>query len=236
MRYLGGKSRIAKEIAAVVAPRGIWWEPFCGGLSVSVQLAKYGPGVVSDVNPALIALYQAVRDGWQPPTSVSKEEHAAAKLLPDSDPLKAFIGFGCSFGGVWFAGLAKTAGRNYAVESGSAVTRDIQALATCTLAHLSFFSVDPHTAPCPEVIYCDPPYAGTTGYKGTAPFSHDMFWLYCQVWANRGVRVFVSEYTCPVANAVVWQKRHSSTIGRGAARVSADHVDAPLERLFAVAV
>jgi DNA adenine methylase len=103
MQYLGGKSRIAKEIAQVVAPQGFWWEPFCGGLSVSVQLAKFGPGLVSDANPALISLYTSVARGWLPPEALSLEEWREARRLPDSDPRKAFAGFGCSFGGRYFA-------------------------------------------------------------------------------------------------------------------------------------
>src|SRR5690606_2494941 len=94
VRYLGGKSRLAREIASIVnAARGPgvpFWEPFCGGLSVSVQLAKAGPGIVSDASVALISLYQAVRDGWDPPESVSEAEYHQARTLPETDPLHAF--------------------------------------------------------------------------------------------------------------------------------------------------
>jgi len=63
MRYLGGKSRIAKHIAPIVnaartPDRPKFWDPFCGGLSMAVALAKHGPGIVSDFNPALIAEWE----------------------------------------------------------------------------------------------------------------------------------------------------------------------------------
>lgn len=132
MQYLGGKTRIAKAIAEIVnAERGdrVFWEPFCGGLSVSVKLAAHGPGIVSDANPALIALYQAVRDGWDPPGHVSEEEYSAAKALPDSDPRKAFIGFGCSFGGKWFGGYARNArGDDYVGATQRSLARDLPKL------------------------------------------------------------------------------------------------------------
>jgi len=243
MRYLGGKSRIAKEIAAIVAPQGIWWEPFCGGLNVSVQLAKYGPGLISDANAALISLYKSVAMGWLPPEAVSAEEYQAAKALPDSDPRKAFIGFGCSFGGMWFSSYAPAKvvlrpGRapeqqNLARSTRNVLLRDIPALSLCTFRPMSFFDVDPQAFPSrPETIYCDPPYAGTTTYSGVAPFDHGIFWAYCQEWAGRGVRVFVSEYACPVGSDVVWEKQHGCQLG--AVRSSATSDNARTERLFRV--
>jgi DNA adenine methylase len=233
VQYLGGKSRLAKEIAAIVAPKGLWWEPFCGGLSVSVQLAKYGPGIVSDINPALIALYQAVRDGWVPPTSVSREEWTAAKSLPDSDPMKAFCGFGCSFGGKWFGGYARigvvTKGngqswlRNAATQTRKTLARDVAALGMCTLRRGSFFDVEPGSLGI-EALYCDPPYVGSTGY-GEA-FAHARFWRLCERWSECGVRVYVSEYVSPVEASIALERRTTTCVNQ------AEH--APRERLFRV--
>ena len=49
MQYLGGKTRIAKQLAEVidrVRPKSAWvWDAFCGGLSMSVALSKNGPCV-----------------------------------------------------------------------------------------------------------------------------------------------------------------------------------------------
>jgi DNA adenine methylase len=216
---------LAKEIAAIVAPRGLWWEPFCGGLSVSVQLAKYGPGIVSDVNPALIALCQAVRDGWAPPHEVSREQYEAARLLPDSDPLKAFAGFGCSFGGKWFDGYAyggkngwyAKPGNTYASAAARSVVRDVAALSACELLRTSFFDVLPGSLDL-DVIYCDPPYAGTTGYAGAGAFDHSAFWQRCHEWAETGARVYVSEYGCTVSSAIEWEKAHRTHVSRAGDR------------------
>lgn len=219
MQYLGGKSRIARAIADVVAPQGPWWEPFCGGLSVSVQLARYGSGLVSDAHPALIALYQAVRAGWVPPESVSREEYEAARELPDSDPLKAFIGFGCSYGGKWWGGYVgprrRWNNRTYnpgwiaddpIAATARALQRDLAILDECAIACLDFLAVRPERGRF-EVIYCDPPYAGVTGYKGVGPFDHARFWQRCAEWAALGTRVYVSEYEAGAARAqCVWQR------------------------------
>ncbi len=222
MQYLGGKSRIASAIADVVAPVGYWWEPFCGGLNVSVQLAAYGPGLVSDVQPALITLYQALRAGWKPPTRGTAEQYAAARDLPDTDPRKAFIGFGCSFSGKWMAGyvgLRSTKSqhrsgreisevysiRNAAVTAAQSVRSKVAGVAGCELACLSFFDVAPEPDRF-DAIYCDPPYAGTTGYDGAPPFDSSAFWRRCAEWAATDTRVFVSEYAASdaVRSRVVW--------------------------------
>jgi DNA adenine methylase len=220
VQYLGGKSRIAKPIAAIVNEvRGDrpFWEPFCGGLSVSVRLAKHGPGIVSDANPALIALYRGVRAGWTPPAHVSEPEWRAARTLPDTDPLKAFAGFGCSFGGKWFGGRARGLGRdgaerNYAAETNRSLARDIPALAGSAIECLDFLAIEPR--PCGlGAIYCDPPYAGTTGYGAVGELDHARFWARAQGWARCGAPVLVSELACPVPARTVWAREHRRTIG-----------------------
>lgn len=215
MKYLGGKSRIAREIVEAMDVRGPWWEPFCGGLSVSVQLASRGTGVCSDAHPALIALYRAIASGWNPPETLTETEYVAARYLPDSDPLKAFAGFGCSFGARYFAGYARSsAQRNYAGEARRSLLRDVGALrkAGVSIDHASFFDASPRSG---LTVYCDPPYMGTTGYS--VPFDSAAFWRRAREWADAGSRVFVSEYECPIDHEVAWSKAHRSSVARSAA-------------------
>ncbi len=240
MRYLGGKSKIAKQIAAVVAPKGLWWEPFCGGLAVSRELVSFGPGLVSDANEALIFLYRAVRAGWIPPEYVSRDEWEAAKTLPNSNPMKAFAGVGCSYLGMWFKGYEDVdvrtvasgpqAGRSFTQRRARAAKEcllaDIPRLSQCDLEVLSFFDISPVRSEL-ETIYCDPPYAGTLGYDATAPFDHCLFWEQCRRWAELGVRVFVSELSCSVRAEVVWEKEHVH-------RVSGTRSAPKIEKLFRV--
>lgn len=52
-----------------------------------------------------------------------------------------------------------------------------------------------------DVVYCDPPYAGTGGYG--REFDHDAFWQWCR---TRDFPVYVSEYRAPEDFISVWCK------------------------------
>lgn len=82
MYYLGGKARIAKALAAEIAkhrrPGQPVWEPFCGGLNSAV--AHGGVVHCTDACVPLIALLQAVRDGWDPPATLVWEKERPANL------------------------------------------------------------------------------------------------------------------------------------------------------------
>jgi len=232
-------------IAGVVKPQGLWWEPFCGGLSVSVQLAEFGPGIVSDANPALISLYTRVREGWDPPTEATEDEWREARGLPDTDPRKAFFGFGCSYGGMWFCSPFVVFRREWHNKqhywntqdpvgaTRRALLRDIPAIAACELRDLDFLTCEPPAGV--EVVYCDPPYAGTQGYTATGPFDHSAFWRRCQELAAIS-RVFVSEYACPVPHEEVWQRASGCMLSRkgGGLDPRATKRSDRVERLFRV--
>lgn len=207
MKYLGGKARIAKRICELLPAGESVWEPFVGGFNMTPHLLKkYNRVVSSDVHGAVASLGLAVSEGWQPPLEVSEAEYKAAKSLPDTDPLKGFVGFGCSFSGKYFGGYARDkTGFNYA----KAASNSLQPLRGTSdrwkVQHLSFLNVEPLAEIAPSVIYCDPPYEGTTKYA-TDAFDHAKFWQLCTQWAALGSRVFVSEYSKPpVPHFLVWE-------------------------------
>lgn len=232
MRYLGGKSKLGKRIAASIAERRgdlLYWEPFCGSLAVSVHVP--GPGVLSDLCAPLMSLYRAVADGWDPPSDVSEETWSAAKTMPDSDPLKAFCGFGASFGAKWFGGYgayAKSAGRNFVAEARRALLRDVPRVLTS--GHIfgegSFFDVVPRGG---FFLYLDPPYAGSTPYGAVPPFDSAAFYRRAQEWRAAGSCVLISEYTCPVG-VELWSASQAVTVSKS----TAARRDTRIERLFEV--
>lgn len=219
MLYLGGKAHVAARLRRAMEPYlrehgHVVWEPFCGGLNVSRELTDC-TGLLSDAHPALIALYTSYRAGWRPPATVTRADWERARDLPDHDPLKAFAGFGCSRLGDYFSGYHNPGSRQkLSGPQAGTWSHDNPARAAAeglsVLKRLTGFSIARHdflaVVPCAMacLIYCDPPYAGTTGYSGVSAFNHQRFWHRCQEWAAH-TTVLVSEQSCPVPHTVVWQ-------------------------------
>lgn len=220
MQYMGGKARIAKHLAAEidrVRPPGSWvWDPFCGGLSMSVALRINGPVWSTDLCVPLISLYRAVDKGWSPP-DVDRMTWESARSLPDSDPLKAYCGFGLSWGGCWFHSMVPISrrveikrgperGRVVNLSGHAAVRKSLLKARGGLYASLDFLSVDPFSHDFSEVtLYLDPPYRGVSGYSHLPAFDHDQFVRRVRQWGKAAHAVFVSEYDFPIGG-VVWER------------------------------
>lgn len=212
---MGSKARHAKELLPIIlADRkpGQWYvEPFVGGANMIDKVD--GNRIGNDAHPHLIAMWRAVSEGWFPPENVSEQEYKDAKRILDVSARTAFIGFGCSYSGKWFGGYARgndVAGnaRNYAAESARNILNQAQSLAGVDFRNGSYADLD---IPDNSIIYCDPPYAGTTKYS-TDAFDHDAFWLWCDKMHDEGHKVFVSEYNAPDHWECVWQKEVNNTL------------------------
>lgn len=198
MRYFGGKARVGKSLIAylegVRKPGQAWAEPFCGGLWMTYLAG--GTRLASDANKALITLYQKVQNGWLPPETLSKSVYEEIRIKQDSeDPLTAFAGFGCSFGGKWFGGYASSGSRNYAKNAKNSL---LKKMGKCK--DVVFFYADYKEAllavPKGSLVYLDPPYAHTTGYGATGSFDSGQFWGIVRKMSEEH-DVYVSEYSAP---------------------------------------
>lgn len=211
MRYQGGKSKLAKDILRVIQPhRGtrILVEPFAGAMNITVTAG--GERWANDADPRLIALFTALREGWEPPDTISEELYYDVKRNPANHhpAMQAFVGCGCSFGGKWWGGWSAPSkcGRNYAAEAKRGLARKMALLEG---VRFSCTGYDQMELPPPDqcVVYCDPPYGDTTGYDG-AKFDSVAFWAWCERKRIEGYPIFVSEYSCAVEPEwpVVWEK------------------------------
>ena len=72
-------------------------------------------------------------------------------------------------------------------------------------------SYDALDIPANSIIYCDPPYNGTTKYKDS--FDSDAFWQWCRDKAKEGHTVYVSEYNAPEDFKCIWEKQINSNLG-----------------------
>lgn len=232
MRYMGGKSRIAKELTKTMldtsAQREVYVEPFVGGGTVAEQMApNFRSSWLSDVHPDLVMMWDAViNDGWIPPTAVSYEQYQELRYTKEPSALRGFVGFGCSFGGRWFEGYARYKDTNFAQSSHNVVMRQAKAIGSGGPVQVSALDFRDISAPTGSIVYCDPPYADTKGYSKTGVFPHAEFWEKATEWSDAGAQVFVSEYTAPEDWTVVWEKE---VVGQLDPRKQRDK---PVERLF----
>lgn len=236
MMYVGSKRRIAKHIRDEVhsrkGDRGVYWEPFCGGLnSFSVVAPGFDKAIASDSHADLIMMWKAVFNGWQPPMEVSEDYYRALRDAGPS-PMRGFVGFGCSFGSKWFGGYARSSAqpKNYAGITARSIEKKRKALegTDVRFANISV-PVDVRVSDCENlVIYCDPPYANTLGYKGSGSFDHELFWRWCRTQSKCGAVVLVSEYSAPDDIECIAEYPHSVQID------SSVKTRASVERLYIV--
>ena len=242
MRYLGGKVRLAKEIAAKIVEYipfgGTYVEPFCGGCAVAIKVREYRPDVTiicNDLHQYLIALLRGVADGsFEPPSSLSEEEYQYIKAHKDENPaLAGFAGFGCSFMGDWFHGYARSCpeGKTPPPEKGyrpkARVTRD-NLLKDFRGKIIQFNNIDYRALEIPEgaVVYCDPPYKTGTQYGGVPPFDYPAFMSWATALAKTH-DVFMSEYESNVeldAN-IIWRKEYAGNARTGDRKMRPRRVD-----------
>lgn len=198
MQYLGGKNSIAKPLSAFLLSRlaGRYFvEPFCGGLSVTAAMEPAGPRLATDAHPALFYLYKAWREGWRPSAQITDDLYQALKARNDpTDPMTGFVGFGCSFGGKWWGGHARPRkdGYEYARGAARSLERKLSRCGDVIFGLESYERLAPHRD-C--LVYCDPPYAQTTGYS--LAFDSARFWDHVRAWSRAGIEVLVSEYRAP---------------------------------------
>ena len=230
MRYLGGKSKIASRIAAVIlsstSERDRLIETCIGGGAVFEVLAPhFARPCAGDTHPDLILMWQATARGWVPPTVVTEEQH---RWLKDqsSSALRGFVGFCCSFSAIWFSTFARPgegSPRNLADEASRSVTRMRPILERAELRCCSYEAWDVSAG---DVVYCDIPYWGTQGYAGTSVFDHARFWRTADAWVEAGAHVFVSEYTAPAHWIAMGEASHKMSAAGG------DKQTTTTERLF----
>lgn len=216
---MGSKNRIAKHILPIMLaerkPDQWWVEPFVGGANMIDKVE--GNRIGADSNEFLIKALRLIRD--EPttiPDLITEEDYQKAKDKMVLNGLTGFIGFAMSFGGKWFGGYRRdVAGTKGCIENMKTQTRRSKQNAINQSKYLKgvkFINSDYKSLDLPQnsLIYCDPPYKGTTKYKDG--FDHTEFWQWCREKAFEGHTVFVSEYNAPEDFECIWQKGITSSL------------------------
>jgi DNA adenine methylase len=237
MKYMGSKAKYAenildaieKEVHSRIYEYHNYMEPFVGGANVIDHTEKYNAlrsmqRIGNDINPYLIEIFRAVQKGWKPSDKYTEEDYKLAKensketwktASPDLMIAEiGFIGIGCSYAGKWFGGYArgndnKGNPRNYALESKKNLLKQAENLRGVIFTNEEYFEMDMDKFR-KAIIYCDPPYEGTTKYKDK--FNHERFWMWCDAMRDKGHKVFVSEYNAPEGWRCIWEKVVNSSL------------------------
>lgn len=232
MQYLGGKSRISKQISDVINEVSMWEienikgfggnniehqfresncfvSLFCGTCSVESKIKGFDRKILNDKHEYLVELLNGVKNGYELPEHISEDEYRYIREHKDDDKvLSGFVGFGCSFGGKWFGGYARNkSGTNYAMQSKKSLLKDMN-----TLMDAEFICKDYKEVELPNgcVIYADPPYNGTTGY-GKEKFDSEIFWEYMRK-ISKNHMAFISEQNAPSDFISIYEKPFTRTL------------------------
>jgi site-specific DNA-adenine methylase len=215
--YQGGKKRIGKTIAEIIGEvadlleedgssiRG-YCEPFVGMAGVYCHIPQLLNSDLSylagDVNGELIDMWKAAQRGWRPPIKCSKGEYERLKKSRSRSPRRTFIGYACDFRGKFFGGSFSSE-KNVAHQANN-VARCGAAMRRVKFYHGSYEQFSDLKG---YIIYCDPPYANTDGYRNMGAFDHAKFWKWCRMMAENNV-VLVSEFSAPKnAATLLYQDR-----------------------------
>ena len=238
MQYLGGKSRISKQISEVINEIPRWKiknsetigkydnehqfserereresncfvSLFCGSCSVESKVEGFSRKILNDKHEYLIELLNGVKNGYDLPEQISEEEYKYIREHKDEDKvLSGFVGSGCSFGGKRFGGYA----RNKTGTNYALQSKKSLLKDMNNLMDAEFICKDYREVELPMgcVVYADPPYDNTTGY-GKEKFNSEEFWKYMRKISKEHI-VFISEQTAPDDFVSIWEKPFTRTL------------------------
>jgi len=206
MKYMGSKARIAKYILPIMLKdrkEGQWWvEPFVGGGNMidKVDGNRYGSDYDSLAIGGLIRIRDCVNELPKNNLEFTEKDYKIAK--------DGYSAYALSYAGKKWGGWCRdSAGkRDYIAEAYRNAVKQSPRLQDVLLNNHSY---DDMNGILDSIIYCDPPYKGTTKYKDK--FDHDKFWQWCRDKSKEGHTVFISEYNAPDDFECLW----SNILGLG---------------------
>lgn len=210
MKYMGSKNRIAKHILPIMLKEmedkgyTTWVEPFVGGGNMIDKVPDKYKRIGADLNSFVIQALVDIKDNpGKLPEKFSFEDRKYWKMQPATE----FMSWACivtSFGADLGGGYARESGSDDSTFCGYGKRNALKQSPKIQSVEFICCSYEELSNVTNSLIYCDPPYQGTTGYK-TGAFDHDKFFAWCRGMKSKGNSVFVSEYSAPDDFELVWQ-------------------------------
>lgn len=240
MRYMGGKSRIAKALVPILTKNLTeerWYvEPFAGGMNMMCNI-NHSKRIASDSNNYIIAMWTwLVNFNKLFPLKISKDIYSYFRNkfnsngfsgvgITEEEAMIGWIGFMGSFNGRFFDGGYSghnVKGRDYI---GEQIRNTLYQVDKLKVVYFCCGSYEKINIPDNSVIYCDPPYQGTKQYSTSKNFDHERFWEWCRFMTDKGHDVLVSEYNAPEDFVCIWSKKVTNSM-------NTKNTYYPEERLF----
>lgn len=182
----------------------------------------------SDVDKYVIATLQGLQAGIKPPMEVTRELYDNVKNNKDdySDFFVGYIGYEMSFGAKWFGGYVKrddkkSRGDIYSYKSCMKQAPLLKGISFKCCSYADYKDLSGY------VIYCDPPYQGTTPYK--QKFDYETFYNWCREMGKKNT-ILISEYSMPDDFTCIWAKE--TMVSLDSNKKESDKNNVRIERLF----
>lgn len=212
MRYLGGKTKLARKVTDVLKVNRLsgqeFVEPFMGGASISVRMDN--PRSLYDANHLLVEMWNELLEGkiYLPDGPILEDDYKCIKTDPHH-PLYTLVGFGLSYAGCWWQGYDGYYDRRgkvgYTWEMlKNSIAKKVERLRGAAISQADYRTLNPKDA----LVYCDPPYANSKEYAGQEGFDSDEFWDVVRRWSKDNT-VIVSERVAPSDFESIWEHAHN---------------------------
>lgn len=236
MKYIGSKNRLSKELAPIIQSYITedaigYLEPFVGGANM-IDKIKCNNKIGCDIHKELIELLKHIQITINDlPITITEDEYNYVKNNKDNheDWYVGLVGFCATFGAKYFGGYARDrkGDRDIPNESIRNLKKQSPNLKDIKFINCSFLDL-PKDKIKGYVIYCDPPYRGTTKYK-TDGFPYEEFYEWCREMSKNNI-VLISEYNMPDDFECIWQKE--TKVNFDSNRVSNDSKNNRIEKLY----
>lgn len=162
--------------------------------------------------------------GWNPnEIEMTKALYDDIRVNKQNYPpeVVGLAGFCATYNAKWFGGYAGVVHtkvgteRNYYAEAVRNMMRQVDSIHDVQFEVGDFFSLNSHGA----LIYCDPPYCGTTGYHSN--FDSDRYWNHVRELSKSNI-VICSEYNAPDDFACIWQHNITVTLDKNSRQAATE--------------
>lgn len=221
IKYMGSKARLSKDLIPIIhsiieeLDIKTYIEPFVGGANL-IDKINCENRIGVDYNKYLIAMWGKLQDGWLPPKYMTREEYNDIKDNKEKhdEALVAIAGFCATYNAKWFGGYAgivnTKAGtvRNYYDESIRNIQKQLPQVQDVKFKNMCYTDI---VGIKDTLVYCDPPYQSTTGYKDA--IDYEEYWGWVRELSKDNV-VLCSEYNAPDDFVCIYQKTLTTTLDK----------------------